>query len=160
MLYRSKTLLFHACLPVALAGLLLCCGPADPQLPAGEPDNGGLFLPDGFEALVVADSTGRGRHLDVNSNGDIYMKLRGITPEGGSLALRDTNNDGRADILKYFGDYTDSHNYGTAMKIYNGYLYFSTPEAVYRTRLNEGELVPHRKPKSSSGIPLFSMAGG
>ena len=29
-----------------------------PQLPAGDPDHGGLYLPDGFEALVVADSTG------------------------------------------------------------------------------------------------------
>lgn len=145
MFYRSKTRLLQACLPAALAGLLLCCGPAGQQLPDGDPDNGGLFLPDGFEALVVADSTGRGRHLDVNSNGDIYMKLRGITPEGGSLALRDTNSDGKADILRYFGDYTDSHNYGTAMKIHNGYLYFSTPEAVYRTKLDEGELVPTSK---------------
>ena len=37
--------------------------------------NGGLFLPDGFEATVVVDSLpGRARHLAVNDNGDIYVK--------------------------------------------------------------------------------------
>ena len=37
--------------------------------------NGGLFLPDGFEAVVVVDSLpGRARHLAVNENGDIYVK--------------------------------------------------------------------------------------
>ena len=45
------------------------------KLPPGDPDNGGLFLPDGFEALVVVDSIrGRARHLTVNTNGDIYLK--------------------------------------------------------------------------------------
>ena len=43
------------------------------DLPAGDRDNGGLFLPDGFEALVVADSIGNARHLAVNENGDIYV---------------------------------------------------------------------------------------
>lgn len=120
------------------------CTPGS-DLPAGDPDNGGLFMPDGFEALVVVDSVGRGRHLAVNSNGDIYMKMREITPQGGSVALRDTNSDGKADIVSYFGDYVDSKNYGTAMKIYNGYLYFSSPEHVFRTKLTEGSLVPTGK---------------
>ncbi|MEN9351054.1 MAG: hypothetical protein RL372_2032, partial [Bacteroidota bacterium] len=32
--------------------------------------NGGLFLPEGFEAVVVVDSLpGRARHLAVNDNG-------------------------------------------------------------------------------------------
>src|SRR5688572_22363474 len=41
-------------------------------LPPSDPDNGGLILPKGFEALAVADSTGRARHIAVNDNGDIY----------------------------------------------------------------------------------------
>src|SRR5680860_528467 len=45
------------------------------SLPAGDIDNGGLFLPDKFEAVVVADSIGNARHLAVNKNGDIYVKL-------------------------------------------------------------------------------------
>jgi len=53
--------------------LFQCQGP---QLPPGDPDNGGLFLPEGFEAVVVADSLGSARHLAVNHNGDVYVKLR------------------------------------------------------------------------------------
>ncbi|MEQ8810691.1 MAG: cytochrome C, partial [Imperialibacter sp.] len=61
-----------------------------PELPPGDPDNGGLFLPGGFEALVVVDSLkGRTRHMAVNDNGDIYVKLRFPPEEGGNMALRD-----------------------------------------------------------------------
>ena len=34
-----------------------------------------LTLPEGFTSTVVADSVGDARHLVVNSNGDIYVKL-------------------------------------------------------------------------------------
>lgn len=113
------------------------------SLPKGDSDNGGLFLPSGFEAVVVVDSVGKGRHLAVRENGDIYMKLRNPNPEGkGSVALRDTDNDGKADIVRYFGDYADTGNYGNAMRIHKGYLYFTTAGEVYRTKLNPSTLVP------------------
>jgi glucose/arabinose dehydrogenase/mono/diheme cytochrome c family protein len=111
------------------------------QLPKGDAENGGLFLPEGFEAVVVADSVGRARHLAVNHNGDIYVKLRAPNPKG-IVGMRDTNNDGKADSIVVFGDYLDEGNYGTSMRIYNGYLYFSTAGEVYRTKLVEGKLVP------------------
>lgn len=111
-------------------------------LPEGDRDNGGLFLPGNFEAVVVADSVGPARHLAVNSNGDIYVKLRASYPDGSNVALRDEDNDGKADIIKKFGVYKDSMGYGTAMRIYNGYLYFSTAEEVYRCKLKPGELLP------------------
>ena len=34
-------------------------------------DNGGLFLPEGFQSLVVHEGIGQSRHLAVNENGDI-----------------------------------------------------------------------------------------
>ena len=71
------------------------------KLPPGDPDNGGLYLPDGFEAVVVSDSVGRARHLAVSDNGDIYVKLRVPNPKG-IVALRDTNNDGKADSVVVF----------------------------------------------------------
>jgi glucose/arabinose dehydrogenase len=110
-------------------------------LPNGDRDNGGLVLPDQFEAVVVADSTGRARHIAVNANGDIYVKMRGSQPKG-LLALRDTDNDGKADVKEYFGDYNDQGHYGTGMRIYNGYIYFTTAGEVYRQKLTPGELVP------------------
>ena len=110
--------------------------------PVGDSDNGGLFLPDGFEALVVIDSLeGRARHLTVNDNGDIYVKLRFPDSIGGNAALRDTDNDGKADIIKTFGDYLDKSSYGTAMRIHDGYLYFSSVTRVFRQKLTD-ELVP------------------
>lgn len=111
-------------------------------LPKGNSDNGGLFLPGGFEAVVVADSVGKARHLAVNKNGDIYIKLRVPVNGKGIVAMRDTDNDGKADQTEYFGDYNDVGNYGTAMRIHNGYIYFTTAGEVYRQKLSPGKLVP------------------
>lgn len=116
-----------------------------PELPQGDPDHGGLFLPGNFEAVVVADSIGSARHLALNSNGDIYVKLRNPVSGKGSVALRDTDHDGKADIIRSFGDYVDEGNYGTAMRIHRGYLYFSTAGEVYRTKLTPGKLIPEGK---------------
>jgi len=77
-------------------------------------DDGGLNLPDGFHALVVADNLGRGRHIDINENGDIYLALRSLNNGKGIVAIRDTTGDGRADVIKYFGNFA-----GTGMEIKN-----------------------------------------
>ncbi len=114
--------------------------------PAGDVDNGGLVLPGGFEAVVVADSIGRARHLAVNKNGDIYVKLTYAKQDSGNVAIRDSNNDGKADQIAYFGDYQAESGYGpTAMKLYNGSIYFSTKGAVYKQKLTPGKLVPESK---------------
>jgi glucose/arabinose dehydrogenase len=113
------------------------------SLPADVP-NDGLFLPDGFQALVVIDSlSGQARHIAVNSNGDIYVKARSPYLNGGygNIALRDTDGDGKADLIIPFGKY-EGHTYGTAMRIHDGYLYFSSELVVYRMRLTPGQLVP------------------
>ena len=111
-------------------------------LPPGDADNGGLMLPGNFEAVVVIDSLGPARHLAVNDNGDIYVKLRVPNPDGSNVALRDKNNDGKADVIEKFGIYTDPMGYGTAMRINNGYLYFSSTGDVFRCKLKPGELLP------------------
>ena len=113
-------------------------------LPVQTAENGGLFLPDGFEATVVIDSLpGRARHIAVNENGDIYVKARFARDKDESvIALRDTNGDGRADVIKRFGGMARERAYGTGMRIYNGYLYFSSELYVYRYKLKPGELVP------------------
>ena len=120
-------------------GLVSCQGPL---LPKGDPDNGGLILPEGFEAVVVADSLGKARHLAVNDNGDVYLKMRYADEEGENVALRDTDSDGRADIVQRFGLYGNVGSYGTAMRIYQGYLYFSTAGRVMRHKLTPGKLIP------------------
>src|SRR5438270_5386186 len=62
-------------------------------------DNGGLKLPKGFGALVVADNLGQARHLAVNSNGDIYVKLNRLKNGRGIVRLHDQNGDGKADVI-------------------------------------------------------------
>lgn len=102
-----------------------------------------LFLPQGFKLTVVIDNLPeKARHLAVNTNGDVYVKLRFPDSIGGNVALRDTDNDGKADIVKKFANYEDKGNYGTAMRVHKGYLYFSSEINVYRTKLNPKTLVP------------------
>jgi glucose/arabinose dehydrogenase/mono/diheme cytochrome c family protein len=127
-----------------VASFLIRCNEKD-NLPKGDSDNGGLFLPDGFEALVVTDSIGSARHLAVNKNGDIYVKLRDAAPKSGNVGIR-VGKDGKADSITYFGDYPVKGGYGpTGMRIHNDYLYFSTGGAVYRNKLTPGKLIPESK---------------
>lgn len=116
-------------------------------MPTADPDNGGLVLPNGFGAIVVADSVGPARHLAVNTNGDVYIKLREPKGTQGNMALRDTNNDGKADVFKRFGDYPNDGTFATEMRIHNGYLYYSSELVVYRQKLTPGELIPEGKPE-------------
>lgn len=128
-------------IPFAVIGFTVIKDPIYP--PSVNTKNGGLFLPGNFEAVVVVDSLqGRARHIAVNSNGDVYVKLRFPDSIGGNVALRDTNRDGRADIIEKFDDYDDKGSYGTAMRIYKGYLYFSSELNVFRQKLSPGQLVP------------------
>ncbi|WP_205511640.1 c-type cytochrome [Longitalea arenae] len=129
--------------------LMVCCkSPKKQPLPPGDPDNGGLFLPDRFEAVVVADSLGRARHLTVNTNGDIYVKLTYndiMHGSGGTVALRDADQDGKADIISYFGDYKDEGGLPAGIAVHNGYLYTATVKSIFRNRLKTGQLVPDSK---------------
>lgn len=137
--------------PIFLLMMLIffasCKDGSAPAGPQPDSDNGGLFLPVGFGALVVADSVGPSRHLAVNNNGDIYVKLR--IPEGklGNVALRDTDNDGKADVIQRFGDYPNDGGFATEMRIHKGYLYFSSEQVVYRQKLIPSELIPKGKPQ-------------
>ncbi len=108
--------------------------------------DGGLFLPEGFESSVVVDSIAEtARHLAVNTNGDIYVNFKTAGPDGSLAALRDNDNDGRADRVEKFGISSEDQKkwgYSTGARIYNGYLYFSTELVVYRYKLNPETLVP------------------
>lgn len=119
----------------------------DSIIPKPDTDNGGLFLPDGFGALVVVESVGPARHLAVNDNGDIYVKLRIVGGKNGNVALRDTDDDGRADIIQRFGDYPNDGTFATEMRIHNGYLYFSSELVVYRQKLTPPNLIPNGRPE-------------
>ena len=134
---------------ILFVGLLMSCSDNTSvfEVPSTDPDNGGLILPQGFGALVVADSVGPARHLAVNTNGDIYIKLRIDTGDKGNMALRDVDGDGKADIFKRFGDYPNDGRFATEMKIHNEYLYYSSELVVYRQKLDPNNLIPKGKPE-------------
>lgn len=101
-------------------------------------NNGGITLPENFGAMVVVDTLGRGRHIVVNKNGDIYVHLRRLSHEGkGIVALRDVNNDGRADHIEGFSEIT-----GTGIELHKEYLYFSSRTEVFRAKFEKDELIP------------------
>jgi glucose/arabinose dehydrogenase len=104
--------------------------------------NDGLTLPKGFHAHIVADSLGHGRHIAVNTNGDIYLALQDLKDGHGLVALRDTNGDGKCDLTVYFGNLP-----GTGLQIHKGYLYFAHDTGVVRYKLIENELLPAPDPE-------------
>ena len=106
-------------------------------------DNPGITVPQGFSAMVFADTLGTARHLTVNSNGDVYVKLSRLKNGRGIFRLRDTNGDGKADQYTGFGNFL-----GTGIAIGNGYLYASSNKEVFRYKLNEkNEVIDITKPE-------------
>jgi glucose/arabinose dehydrogenase len=99
-----------------------------------EAQSSDIVLPVGFYSTTVAKSLGRARHLVVNTNGDIYIKLERLKNGKGIIRLRDKNRDGKIDDTTGFGNYV-----GTGIAIKNGWLYASSNTGVYRYKLNNNE---------------------
>lgn len=115
-------------------------------------NNGEITLPNNFKAVVVA-TLGSARHITAGDNGDLYVALANPHDGKGIAALRDEDNDGKADITKYFGEYT-----GTGIQLHNGYLYFGSDTSIVRYKMNGDELVPGGEPETVvSGFPTQSQ---
>lgn len=105
---------------------------------ACQPAPGGITLPAGFCAVVVADVS-RPRHMVVAENGDVFLSFYGQASaaepsgRGGVVALRDADGDGRAEARAFFGP-----EQGTGLAIRGRDLYFATHTAVLRYRLGDG----------------------
>src|SRR5579872_7483716 len=75
VLEGTMTFLKHyTAIAIAIFGSLSLCLTAAPSCDSG---NGGITLPAGFCAEVVADGLGAARHLVVAPNGDVYVALQG-----------------------------------------------------------------------------------
>ena len=117
-------------------------------------DNAGLTLPAGFCATVFADSIAHGRHVVVASNGDVYITLEGTAPspekqisgvakqeqQAALVALRDTNRDGRADIVARLPGRGN-----TGIGLANGYLYVDQGAEIVRYARPDTQLLPTAK---------------
>jgi glucose/arabinose dehydrogenase len=123
--------------------VMTACQPTTTETADSQPgesqfaNDGGLKLSDGFRATLVVDSTYKNaRHIVVNDNGDIYVKMR-AGDGNGVLALRDTDGDGKVDVREEFSSVN-----GTGIDIYNDYLYTSSKREVYRYKINDASLLP------------------
>src|SRR5688572_7385116 len=90
-----------------------------------------LALPEGFTAQTIIPELGRNRHLVVHGNGDIYVKLDRLKDGKGIVVLRDTDKDGKAEVVNTFANYQ-----GTGIAIRDGYLYSSSDDEVFRYKFN------------------------
>jgi glucose/arabinose dehydrogenase/cytochrome c5 len=104
-------------------------------------DNGGIVLPAGFKATVIADKLGKARSVAIRDNGDIYISLLEDVDLNYICALRDSNGDGTMDVIKYFGELGSMVK---IIRIYNGFLYAGSKTQVVRYPLEEGELLPQQ----------------
>jgi glucose/arabinose dehydrogenase len=145
---------FHTAGLVAAIGALTLVVAHGQTRPTCDPDNGGLMLPAGFCALVVADGLGPARHMAAAPNGDLYVALqtsggRGQPQTGGgAVALRDADGDGRFEVKEAFG--TGST---TGIALRNGYLYLAHPTTVERLRVTPGQLRPGDSETIVTGLP-------
>ena len=135
----------------ALAAIALCTLLTRSTMPAAgpiacDPENGGLTLPTGFCALVVANNIGEGRHAAAAPNGDLYVALL----NGGIAALRDTNGDGRFETIEHFGDGSS-----TGLEFHDGYLYVAKVNSVERYKMTPGQL----KPAGAAEVVVSGLPG-
>ena len=117
-------------------------------------DNGGITLPPGFCAVVVADNLGAARHMALTPNGDVYVAINQTRPTApppfGIMALRDADGDGKAEIIRGF----NAGKGGSGIDWGNGRLYFGENDRVLRYRLRSGELLPSSGPEVVvAGLP-------
>ena len=100
-----------------------------------------ITVPAGFKTETVVQSLGSNRHLAVNSNGDVYVRVSKLKDGKGIFVLRKKN--GKYEVINSFGNYT-----GTGIAFKNGYLYASSNTEVFRYKLNaSNEVADADKPE-------------
>jgi glucose/arabinose dehydrogenase len=147
------------------AVLFAACATTDSGAPAGaaaatraacDEGNGGITLPPGFCASVFGDGLGRVRHITVAPNGDVYANTWSSSytnlknaPGGYVVALRDTNRDGRADVVQRFGPVHQDGQAGggTGIAVHRGALYVEDIGKIVRYRLVPSGPVPEGTPE-------------
>src|SRR6185369_6159945 len=145
-LFRKETFMRSAITRIAavgVAGAALAIGVHGQSKIACDPDNGGIKLPQGFCALVVANDVGVARHMAVAANGDLYVATQSRggrgQPEtgGGIVGLRDADGDGKFEMREQI-----STGSTTGVGLRNGYLYLAHPKTIERFKMTAGQLKP------------------
>jgi len=130
----------------SMAALVLPLSP-EPHAPC-TPGNGGLTLPPGFCAMVVADDVGPVRQLAVAPGGELYAAVS--DGDDGAIAFRDQDGDGKPEERAGFGP-----GGANDVEIRGGYVYLALPDRILRWRLTPGRLAPEGEPETIvAGLPV------
>ncbi|WP_018344320.1 PQQ-dependent sugar dehydrogenase [Cytophaga aurantiaca] len=114
-----------------------------------------IIVQKGFDVITIVPSLGRARHITVDSNGTIYVRMNEYNIDGkGIVVLKDTDGDGRADIINSFGDFT-----GTGIALYKNYLYASSDSVVYRFPLTATGIDASKLDTIVNGLPYNPQHG-
>ena len=91
-----------------------------------------LRLPPGFHIGVFAQNLGAPRMIAVNGDGWVYIT---VPKKGEVLCLRDTNSDGRADVVK-----VATHNLPMVhgITLQKNRIFLAAPKSVWSATLNDG----------------------
>lgn len=113
-----------------------------------------LNLPKGFDVLTVVSKTGRARHIAVDSNGNVFVKLNELEKGKGIIMLKDTSGDGKADITKSYGTYG-----GTGIAVHRNFLYASSDSSVFRYPLTKNGIDESNMETIVIGLPFDPQHG-
>jgi glucose/arabinose dehydrogenase len=163
MIPLTPRLRSSATILILAAGGIPACDGADRAPPAEAADTStaaaaqgstvdSVTVAEGFRYTVFADTVGLARHITTRPNGDVYVNTwrspydtgRRVPPGGFLVALRDTNQDGKADQVRRFG--SESGNGGTGIAFFGDAVYAEAGPNILRYRLADGELVPTARP--------------
>jgi glucose/arabinose dehydrogenase/mono/diheme cytochrome c family protein len=124
----------------------------------------GITLPPGFCATVFADNIGHARQMTVGPDGTLYVntwsgtyfKVNTPPPGGYLVALKDTNGDGRAEVVQRFGEgVAEGGHGGTGIAFYNNAVYAESNDRIMRYALKPGDVAPSDNGEVVvSGLPI------
>jgi glucose/arabinose dehydrogenase len=97
------------------------------------PADATLRVPAGFKVNIFADGLAHARWMTVASNGDVLL----AEPRDGKITLlRDSDKDGRADLVTTFADGFDRPH---GLAVHGGYLYVGDVREIYRLPYKPGD---------------------
>jgi glucose/arabinose dehydrogenase len=141
--------MFRLTAAVGLAAFAALVGAAQQPPSRCDAGNGGLTLPPGFCAAVVADHLGPARHMAVSPRGDLYVILEEDPDRRGAVvALRDADGDGRFEQQQRFGPGLG----GTGLVWRETFLYVGGDSQIARFRMGDA-LVPAAPPETIVELP-------
>ena len=102
------------------------------QVPFTTERLGQLRLPPGFHIGIFAQGLGAPRMIAVNGDGWVYIT---VPKQGEVLSLRDTNSDGRAEVVKVA---TQNPPMVHGITLWKNGVFLAAPESVWSATLNGG----------------------